>query len=470
MKVLFLLIFLATFNNLFSQTDSSIVYKKRVLDHTEINILSSYYEQEGNNAAVTGGIGNEELNDFATNITVLIPLNEDDILTVDAGFSAYSSASSSNVNPFYKTGASNSSSSQLKGSPWVASSGASKKDTWTNLALNYAHHSDNRNKIYNLHISASNEFDYRSVGIGAGITRLFNQKNTEISLKTNLYFDHWRPVYPTELETYHKVNGDLNSGFFNGEDIFNSNGISVDKTETIWHPENFTYQNNTKRNSYSLSFFLSQILSTNTQAAFLFDIVYQHGLLSNPMQRIYFEDKVDYFMGNSVHIPIYESPKNTDVFMLADDIEQLPNTRLKFPLAIRIHHYINEFLTLKSYYRYYWDNWGISAQTVRLEVPIKFLQHFTIYPAYRLHYQNASKYFYTFNTANSSSKYYTSDYDLSSFTGHQYSLGLKYTDIFTRIHIADIGIQNIELNYNRYSRNTGLKADFMAFSLTLVNY
>ena len=40
-------------------SDSTTVYKKRVLESIEIDILSSYYWQDGNNAAVSGGIGTE---------------------------------------------------------------------------------------------------------------------------------------------------------------------------------------------------------------------------------------------------------------------------------------------------------------------------------------------------------------------------------------------------------------------------
>ena len=47
-------------------SDNNIsTYKKRVLETIEVDILSSYYSQDGDNAAVTGGIGTEELNDFA---------------------------------------------------------------------------------------------------------------------------------------------------------------------------------------------------------------------------------------------------------------------------------------------------------------------------------------------------------------------------------------------------------------------
>jgi hypothetical protein len=32
--------------------------------------------------------------------------------------------------------------------------------------------------------------------------KLFNEKNTEISVKANAYLDQWRPIYPIELREY----------------------------------------------------------------------------------------------------------------------------------------------------------------------------------------------------------------------------------------------------------------------------
>ena len=90
----------------FAQENPDTTYKKRVLENVEIDILSSYYSQEGNNAAVTGGIGTEKLTDITPTITISIPLNDDDVLTIDAGISAYTSASSSNLDPFDNSGAS----------------------------------------------------------------------------------------------------------------------------------------------------------------------------------------------------------------------------------------------------------------------------------------------------------------------------------------------------------------------------
>ena len=95
---LILLFFVVAITN--AQQDSTKVYKKKVLESTEVDFLSTYYSQDGNNASVTGGVGTEELTDLTGTIVVSIPLNADDVLTVDAGFSAYTSASSSNTNPF----------------------------------------------------------------------------------------------------------------------------------------------------------------------------------------------------------------------------------------------------------------------------------------------------------------------------------------------------------------------------------
>ena len=95
---------LVTFLSLasFSQEKDTteVVYKKRVLENIEVDFLASYYKQDGKHSAVSGGIGSEKLTDITSNIIIAMPLNDDDVLTVDAGLSAYTSASSSNINPY----------------------------------------------------------------------------------------------------------------------------------------------------------------------------------------------------------------------------------------------------------------------------------------------------------------------------------------------------------------------------------
>ena len=71
------------------------------------------------------------------------------------------------------------------------------------------------------------------------------------------------------------------------------------------------------------------------------------------------------------YIPIYTTPQNIGVFQLADDIERLPSTRKKLPIGARLNYYINEMFVLRTYYRYYVDDWGIQAHTINVDLPVK---------------------------------------------------------------------------------------------------
>lgn len=234
------------------QKDSTKVYKKRVLESAEVEFLGSYYNQLGNHSAVNGGIGTEKLSDYTSNIVLNLPINADDVLTVDAGFSAYTSASSSNINPFMSKNIAVSSASKMAistkkdddddyadtkavhyGSPWIASTGASYQDVLASFSAAYSHSSDDRNTIVSGNASVSKEYDYSSFGFGLGISKLFNQKNTEVSLKANVYLDKWKAIYPTELHEYAKYGINFqNTGYFQDVDVFDQNG---NKSKVIYH-------------------------------------------------------------------------------------------------------------------------------------------------------------------------------------------------------------------------------------------
>jgi hypothetical protein len=438
------------------ESDTNIVFKKRVLDNIEIDFMSSYYTQDGNNASVTGGIGTEKLTDVTPNITVAIPLNEDDVLTIDGGISAYTSASSSNVGPF-----DNRKGNDLNASPWVESSGASGGDAWTNISGNYAHTSDDRNTIVSGNLSLANEYDYTSFGFGGGVNKLFNKKNTELGAKVNIFIDAWNPITPTELRT--------NSDVLQGVSIYNSQGLEIDKnSSSAWKPFKNELVTQKGRNTFSGSFSFSQILSPNLQVSVFMDLIQQTGWLANPLQRVYFKDKEDFYVGDPKNIPNYLSSDSRNVFMLADDIERLPDSRLKIPIGARLNYYINENLTLRTYYRYYTDDWGINSNTFQVELPIKFGNHWAIIPSYRYNTQTAADYFAPFNEHQSTSQFYTSDYDLSAFDANQYGLGIRYTDVLTKRKLWKFGLKNLSLKYSYYDRTTGLSANIVTLGVKFV--
>ena len=446
-----------------SPKDSVLIYKKRVLEHAEIDLLTSFYTQDGSNAAVTGGIGTEDLQDYATNLTVSIPLNADDVFTIDGTISAYTSASSSNVNPFTNI------KDKMRGTPWVASSGASRSDQWINGTLGYSHSSDDRNNVYSANVNIANEYDYKSFGFGGGYARQFNKKNTELGITGSVYLDRWNSQTPMELRTYVNNSGNLNAALFKDVPIYDQNGLQIDKSgPVVWKAANTYLPSDDKRRSYTLSLNFTQILTQRSQIALFGDFVLQSGWLANPMQRVYFGDVDNYFIGDATQITNYRNSTNGGVFQLADDIERLPQQRIKIPIGLKYNFYINEHFVLRTYYRYYYDDWGISAHTVNMEVPVKLGEHWTIYPSYRFYQQTASTYFAPFDEHLSTDTYYTSDYDLSGYLANQFGAGIKFSDPFLKYHVWKIGLKNLYLNYAYYQRNTGLYAHIVTLGMKFV--
>jgi hypothetical protein len=409
--------------------DSTSTYKKKVLDCSTLEILGSYYSQEGSHAAVSGGTGTEALTDVHPLIIYSTPLNDDDILTADLGISAYTSASSSNIDPFSSTYA----------DPFQASSGASQSDTWLSLNVGYSHASDDRNRTWGTHISVASEYDYFSLGIGASHSWSFNKKNTELSLKGNVLIDTWALIYPIELRPY-----------ANGGDLSDSNLGSMTITGNPDYAPHFERHAGKGRNSYSLGLGFSQILTRRLQGSLNVDMVQQEGLLSTPFQRVYFADVADSFIQD---------------FHLADDIERLPDTRSKLALGGRLHYYVNQHLVLRSQYRYYTDDWGIESHTATITLPLKLGTKITLVPSYRYYWQAASTYFAPYNIHLSTDEYYTSDYDLSEFYANRFGLGLRYKDIFRKARIADWGLEEWSLKYHYYERNTDFRAQTISFGL-----
>lgn len=432
-QILFLLI-LCTTISWAQQAQDDLVYKKRVLETPEIDFLSSYYTQDGDNAAVSGGIGTEKLTDATATVVISIPLSDDDLLVIDAGVSAYSSASSSNVNPF--DGGS-------PGDAFVASSGASGADVWSNITGVYSHSSDDRNTIWSGKVSVSVEYDYFSLGFGGSFTKLFNEKNTELSISANAYLDSWSIITPVELRGP--------SGGGDDDDDFNINNFTI--TGNPNYNPNFVPLPTDTRNSYSVGLGFSQILSKKLQGSLALDVVQQDGLLSTPFQRVYFSDVEDSFIEN---------------FQLADDIERLPDTRFKVAIGGRLNYYLNEVVTVRSFYRYYFDDWGITSHTASIEVPIKLGSKFTIYPSYRYYQQTAADYFAPNNQLLSTSEFYTSDFDLSTYSANQFGFGVSYTDIFTKARLWKIGLKSIDVKFYQYDRDTTFSSSIITAGFKFV--
>lgn len=222
-------------------------YQSRKLKINEINLVSAYYNQTGNNSAVTGGIGTEKLTDFANTIDLqLSKFNKKgrkNTFLFELGIDHYSSASSDKIDP-------------------STISSASSADTRIYPSLNWTHSNESTGNSFGFTGSYSGEYDYQSIGAGFNLTRLSKNKNTQFDFKLQAFLDTWTVILPIELRTGNNIGNEHES---------KSEGTSP-------------------RNSFSSSFSLSQVINQKLQAVIVVEPSFQKGLLATKYQRDYFTD------------------------------------------------------------------------------------------------------------------------------------------------------------------------------------
>ncbi|RLJ80272.1 DUF3570 domain-containing protein [Pedobacter alluvionis] len=374
-----------------AKADSS-KYQSRKLKIDEINLVSAYYHQNGNNSAVTGGIGTEKLSDFANTIDLqMSKFNKNgkkNTFLFELGVDHYTSASSDKIDP-------------------STISSASSADTRIYPSLNWTHSNEETGNSFGFTGSYSTEFDYQSMGAAFNLTRLSKDKNTQFDFKLQAFLDQWTVILPIELRTG-------NTG--KGHEQYDS----------------------APRNSFSASFSLSQVISQKFQASLILEPSYQKGLLATKYQR-------DYFTDGSLRS------------------ETLPDKRYKLPIGLRMNYFLDDRFVIRTFYRYYMDNWGIRAHTAEVEIPVKINSFFSISPFYRYNNQVGTKYFAAYGQHSPSEQYFTSDYDLSTLTSDFYGAGIRFAP--PKGVFGWQRLNMLELRYGHYSRSTSLVSNIVSLNL-----
>lgn len=145
----------------------------------------------------------------------------------------------------------------------------------------------------------------------------------------------------------------------------------------------------------------------------------------------------------------------------SETVERLPGNRLKLPVGLRLHYFMVDRVILRTFYRYYVDDWGMRAHTVNLETPIKLTSFASISPFYRFSRQTAVRYFAPYGQHAPTDRYFTSDYDISGFTSQFLGTGVRLAPpggVFGLGHW-----QSVELRYGHYVRSTGMVANSVTF-------
>lgn len=388
-------IFLTIFSAFSQTTKDSSSYKSRKLSFEEANLVSSYYKQDGNNSAVTGGSGTEKLTDIANSIDVKFykwdQKDRKHNFDVEVGIDHYSSASSDKVDP-------------------NTISSASSADTRIYPSVNWSMENEKKGSTIGAGLSLSSEFDYTSFGINLSFSQKTKNRNGEFTARAQAYLDKLKYIEPIEIRI--------------------ANGGTGNEEENDYASRS--------RNSFSGSLSYSQIINQRLQIMFIADLVMQQGFLGLPFHRVYFNNS-------------------------AVKIENLPDKRMKIPLGFRANYFLGDKFVLRSFYRYYSDDWGINGHTVQLESVVKINPFFSLTPFYRYYTQTAADYFSPINIHKLTDQYYTSNYDLSKFNSNFYGAGIRISPPKGVFGIQKLSM--LELRYGHYTRTNGLKADIISLNL-----
>jgi len=383
-------------------TQDSSAYKARRLKLDEVDFVTSYYNQNGDHSAVTGGIGTEKVMDIANSLELkLIWLNKalnKNTLSVGLGFDYHTAASQA----------------------FVSKTGASKDDgTRIYPSLDWTIENAKSGTSYGIGTYYSDEFNYHSLGADAHFSVKTADKMGEFSAKLQGYFDKVTLIYPSEFEPLSANTGDLSD--YGG-------GGGHDKRNYGSSP----------RNTYSASLSYSQMINSRLQIMFLGDVVTQNGYLGLPFHRVYFSNG-------------------------KDTIEKLPSTRFKLPVGFRANYFLGDNIIIRSYYRYYADSWGIRSNTAGVEIPYKVSPFFSISPFYRYYNQSASTYFAPYEAHSPTDEYYTSNYEYSKFQSNFFGVGFRIAPpagVFGWQNLHEL-----EIRYGHYTQTTDLVSDVISLSL-----
>ena len=198
---------------------------------------------------------------------------------------------------------------------------ASYADMTSYLDVTYSNYDTAKRHSYGINGRVLMEEYFGSISMGGFYAKLSEDLSREIKFTTNFFADKWalyypiKKLYPVELK---------------------SSGINFVDTD--------------KRYSSHFNLSLSQIMNKRLQVSFSLGLIHQTGLLSTPYHRVYFDGE---------NLP---------------RVEQLPGTKLRFPVSMRLHYFLGDRIIFRMFYRYYWDTFEVEAHSINLEVPIKFME------------------------------------------------------------------------------------------------
>ena len=370
-------------------------FKKNNFNKTEIDLIYKQYIQDGNNSAVTGGIGTEKLLVYAPAVVFKKTFNQKKTVVVKAGADVISSASTDNID--------------------FNVSSASILDTRTHVNFNYAQQLKNKNITVSGGTGLSIESDYTSLPINFGLNIIGKNQMRTFSFNLFAFFDDLRW-------------GRLDPDF--------KRPVTLIYPEELRYKEWFDIHN---RYSYNFKFGFTQIINKKNLLGVYPEVIYQHGLLSTPFHRVFFNDG--------------------DL-----RVENLPRQRLKGSLGLKLNSFVAGRFILKNEIDLYADDFGVLGIALANETAIKLNSIYSIAPFIRIYFQQEADYFAPYQQHSIEQPFYTSDYDLSSFNTYKVGINLRYAPF--KYVGKKMAFNEIHLRYAFMHRTNNLQAHIISLFIS----
>ncbi len=185
----------------------------------------------------------------------------------------------------------------------------------------------------------------------------------------------------------------------------------------------------TDRSSTTASFGVTQILTSTTIANVNYGITVQRGELGNTW--------------NSVPLSTFDR-----------GAENLPDERVRHALVGRLAQYLPWGGALHLYYRFYGDDWGLTAHTAEAELLQRVAPTVYIGGTYRFHAQTGVDFFTIRADPNAARR--TADSDLAPFDAHTVGGKIVFDVPMTR---GEPRALHFEVGYDRYFRSNDLQVN-----------
>jgi hypothetical protein len=217
-------------------------------------------------------------------------------------------------------------------------------------------------RTYDYKLSLSSEYDYKSVGLGSGISQEFNQGNTKVSLRLDGYYDIVKMIH--------------------------FNGFEEDAGET--------------RTSLALTIKAYQMLTPNLHSEFGVTQTQQNGFLSTAYNSVWMREAL-----------VGEDELSPGV---ATD-ELLPSSRSRTSVYGSLRQAVGDSAAVQLSGRIYSDDWGVGGVSLEPRFYYDFGDGYVARLRYRWYDQSAADY-YSRDYFAQLPEFYTQDSDIGEFSSN----------------------------------------------------